>query len=865
MLDGEPCIQVVCRDVTQRVQMERELKKERDTLEKVISLNPIPIFLYDQEGRYVRGNQAYLDLFGAVPPPDYCFFEDPVLIRAGFQDALNKLKNGSPTQIDEVWYNARDVDAEAPDRSLCLSFSGFPVYSEERLISYVCMLRDITAQKIAQEELRISEEKFSKAFHSSPMIMVVTRLHDGKLIDFNEAFERFIGSNRDGLLGKTSLEVGLWERPEDRKRFVDALLRGDLPLQSIIRRRSGERRVGRFFGERLTIGRETCLLAVIEDITEQLESEEALRLSQESYRQLFDSVTELISVHDPENGAILDVNRAWVDTMGYTKEEVLGKGLEIISCEKPPYTVKNALKGFANARKEGFKATECLTKTKDGRLVWNEVALKPASIGGRESIIAVVRNITERKAMEAQLNREREMLEHIIDMNPYAIAFYDHEGRLFRTNEAFNQLYHTSSFRNYSLFEDPVLAGQGYKESLRALREGQPVSIPSFRDNPRWRREDLPDIPKTLRGVAFPVRPFDNAPATYVAMIEDLTELDSTRNALEESNKKYRSVLENSNDGIVLLQGGSVRYANPKISAMIGVPVRDLLNRPFVDCIPSQDSAHILKLVQARDDQESGAATIETSLVQRDGLRVDVEITTNTIPFEGESAHLVVFRDITERKIYEKRIYQGQKMEAIGTLAGGIAHDFNNILTPILGFTEMTMSGLDPKEKPYQDLGQVLKAGQRAQDLVKQILAFSRQRTYEKKPFQVAPLVAEVTKLLRASLPTTIDIKVDLPRNIRPIIADPTGVHQILMNLCTNAYHAMRDQGGVLSLIFEETEVVPGTKDEWGDTAPGVYLRMAVCDTGHGMEKDVLDKIFHPYFTTKPEGEGTGMGLGREV
>jgi PAS domain S-box-containing protein len=766
--EGETCVYVVSHDVTREKQMEKRIKKEQDALKKLIFLNPFPVFLYSDKGRYVRGNQAYLDLFGKEPPPDYCFFQDPVLIRAGFKNELMKLKSGQPCHIQEVWYNPRDVDPEAPDRPRCVSLSSFPVYSEEgRVESFVGMLRDITPQKSAEMSLRISEEKFTKAIQLSPLIMVMTRLRDGQLMDFNEAFEKFIGCDRDELVGKTSIDLGFWERPEDRERFIQALNHGELPIQAPIRTGSGEKRMVRFFGERISAGPEPCLLLVMEDITEQLEAREELQRSQESYRQIFNSVTEMISVHDPENGAILDVNRAWLDAMGYTKEEVLGKTIDSFCVENESDACQSTNSWIQRANQEGPQTAEWVARNKDGRVMWNEVTLKPASIGGRESVVAVVRDITDRKSMEAQLNKERETLENIIDMNPYAIAFY----------------------------------------------------------------------------------------------IENLTELDATRKALIESESKYRSVVENSNDGILVLQGDAIQYANSQVSAMTGVPIPYLLDQPFVECIPSEEAPCILEFVNKGSTGSATPARLEAELMHKDGTCVEVEITSNTIPFEGQSAHLVVLRDISRRKVYEKRLFQGQKMEAIGTLAGGIAHDFNNILTPILGFTEMTMNALDPKDKPYQNLEQVFTAAQRAENLVKQILAFSRQRDYEKKPFQIAPLVTEVIKLLRASLPTTIDIKLDLLKDIRPIIADPTGVHQILMNLCTNAYHAMREQGGVLSLTFEETEVGDGDQDEWGQIAPGTYLRMAVCDTGYGMEKEVLEKIFRPYFTTKAEGEGTGMGL----
>jgi signal transduction histidine kinase/ActR/RegA family two-component response regulator len=214
-----------------------------------------------------------------------------------------------------------------------------------------------------------------------------------------------------------------------------------------------------------------------------------------------------------------------------------------------------------------------------------------------------------------------------------------------------------------------------------------------------------------------------------------------------------------------------------------------------------------------------------------------------------------------ERQQLEHQLRQSQKMEAIGTLAGGIAHDFNNILTPIIGFTEMSLSRIPPDSKINRNMNEVLTAANRAQELVKQILTFSRQTEHEKRPLFIEPVVKEVMKLLRSTLPSTITINQDISKNTRPILADPTSIHQVLMNLCMNAYHAMRDKGGILTVSLKELEVGLHDSDGYHDIQPGPCLKITVSDTGHGMSKEILERIFSPYFSTKPEGEGTGLGL----
>jgi CheY-like chemotaxis protein len=200
-------------------------------------------------------------------------------------------------------------------------------------------------------------------------------------------------------------------------------------------------------------------------------------------------------------------------------------------------------------------------------------------------------------------------------------------------------------------------------------------------------------------------------------------------------------------------------------------------------------------------------------------------------------------------------------MEAIGTLAGGIAHDLNNILYPIIGYTEMTMDDVPEDSVPRSNLEEVLKAANRAKGLVQQILAFSRQIEQERKPLKIQPIIKEALKLLRASLPSTIKITQNIDEDCASTLADTIQIHQVMMNLCTNAYQAMHDKGGVLEVALTEVDIGSGNLDPDLVLNPGQYLRLTVSDTGHGMEHAVMERVFHPYFTTKGPGGGTGMGL----
>ena len=234
---------------------------------------------------------------------------------------------------------------------------------------------------------------------------------------------------------------------------------------------------------------------------------------------------------------------------------------------------------------------------------------------------------------------------------------------------------------------------------------------------------------------------------------------------------------------------------------------------------------------------------------------------------DGRYVRMEVATNITSRKRadqekaeLETQIRTTQKMEAIGTLAGGIAHDFNNILVPIIAYTDMVMATEVPGSANWQNLQEVYKAANRAKELVKQILTFSREREHEICPVQIVPVVKESLKLLKASLPSTIEVSQRLEAEGVTILADPTQIHQIVMNLCTNAYHAMRDKGGVMEVTLSQVAI--GSRDSLDRRLlPGSYLVLTVSDTGPGMDQATMERIFDPYFTTRKHGEGTGLGL----
>lgn len=267
--------------------------------------------------------------------------------------------------------------------------------------------------------------------------------------------------------------------------------------------------------------------------------------------------------------------------------------------------------------------------------------------------------------------------------------------------------------------------------------------------------------------------------------------------------------------------------------------------------------ARFLAVPVLLDDQLVGQIAVANG--ERDYTEKDLDLLSRVAAPFAQAIKGV--RAVEERERLVAALRQSQKMEAVGTLAGGVAHDFNNMLTPILGYTDLVMAKLPSGDVLRQELEEVKRSALRAKDLVRQILSFSRQKGQELICLDVHPILGECLKMLRSTLSSTIVFHEDIARDCGHIMADPIQIQQILINLCTNAAHAMEARGGTLNVSLHETVVRPGDTIDGQDVRPGKYVRLVVGDTGCGMDKATLERIFEPYFTTKEQGKGTGIGL----
>ncbi len=360
----------------------------------------------------------------------------------------------------------------------------------------------------------------------------------------------------------------------------------------------------------------------------------------------------------------------------------------------------------------------------------------------------------------------------------------------------------------------------------------------------------------------------DGQAASILGVTHNITQRKKAEALLIKSEKQFRDLFNSITD-LIYTQDMEGRFivANPAMHKLFGYDMDEFLGHTAADFMdPSLRSgftSRYLKVIKQKGYHEGRGCYYTKS-----GEKIYLDYKSSLLEQDSGECYITgIARDVTEKvlsenqvKILQEQVIQSQKMEAIGTLAGGIAHDFNNILFPIMGHTEILIGEVDENSPIQKNLIKIYNGAIRARDLVKQILTFSRHESNELKAIKIQPIIKEVLKLIRSTIPTTIEIKSDIHPGCSAIKADPTQIHQIVMNLATNAYHAMEKTGGELNISLKEVEL---SKSDLlnSDMTSGTFACLIISDAGKGMDKELIQKIFDPFFTTKELGKGTGMGL----
>jgi PAS domain S-box-containing protein len=587
----------------------------------------------------------------------------------------------------------------------------------------------------------------------------------------------------------------------------------------------------------------------------------ALRASELSYRRLFEAAQDGILILDADTGHISDVNPFLVRLLGYSHEEMIGKTVGELSPFKDMESHQIMLERL---QKDGYVRYEDLPlETRDGRRIAVEFVSNVYQAGDKKVIQCNVRDITARKKTEQRLALLHTCVAHLneIVMITEADPVSEPGPRVVFVNEAFERITGYASAETLGRSPRFLQGEKTDRQTLDAIhhammqRQAIRRQIINYRKDGTefWMDIDLVPI-------------FDGTGKCthFVAIERDTTAEKKSEAQLLWKTALLEAQLDSSIDGILVVDSlGKRILQNRRLNELWKFP-RHVLDDP------DEAAQTVYATNQTRNPQQFSEKVAYLYDHPDESSHDEIELIDGTIldrdsaPVRDKTGNyygrIWYFRDISERRKMELKFRQAQKMESIGQLAGGIAHDFNNILAAIIG--NLYLIKMDMADKPaiLEKLENISVATRRATDLVNQILTFSRQGKQEREPIALNDVVLEALKLLRASVPATIRIKTELTET-PAVLANATAVHQVIMNLGTNAWHAMRDQTGMLKIEMIVVEVDEDFVKTRPDLHPGRYVQLSVSDTGCGMDRATLEHIFEPFFTTKGVGEGTGLGL----
>ena len=877
-------VEVLCvgNDITERKKAEEELEHSEERFKVLFECAPDPYYLCDLQGNFVDGNKAAEEATGYKREEliGKNLFEANLLLAEDIPRAREMLARnilGYPSGPDEFVLNQKG------GKQVFLEIRAFPtVIRDQHLV--LCIARDITKRKQIEETLRDRETRL-RAITDSARDAILMMDPEGTITYWNPAAERILGYTREEASGQNLHRLIAPQRYHAShhaafSRFVDTGLGEAIgkTLELVARRKDGEEiPVELSLSSVFMNGWQA--VGLLRDITERKQAEEELRESRQQLSDIIDFLPDATFVIDKE-GKVIAWNRAIEEMTGIRAADMLGKGNYEYALpfygERRPILIDLVLESRPEIEQK-YAAVE-----KADRAIAGE-AYMPALRGGEVYLfgtasalfdskgnvagaIESIRDITERKQAEEALKRANILLFTQNETSIDGILAVDENDTIISSNQRFADMWGISREMMEAQVDAPVL--KSVSEKVRDPRAFlQRVSYLYAHRNETSLEEIALKDGRTFERYSAPMNGTDERYYGRVWYFRDITERKRMEEAVAEAEAKYRGIFENSLMGIfqstpegrfLSLNMATARILGYDSPEEIMNEVSDIFRQLYVN--PDRRS-ELLRLIDEREMVQD----FEVQFFRKDKSVAWIILNIRGVrDINGKIIHLEgIAQDITESKLLASRLNQAQKMEAIGTLAGGIAHDFNNILTPIIGYSEISLDVVPKGSRLQRNIEQILISGNRARELVKQILTFSRKTEQERRPVQVSLLVKETLKLLRSSLPSTIEIAQDIDAGAidGTTMADPTQIHQVLMNLCTNAAHAMRKKGGVLSITLKDVDIDSAAISELPDLAPGPYLRLSVADTGHGMDEAVRQRIFEPYFTTKGQSEGTGLGL----
>ncbi len=732
----------------------------------------------------------------------------------------------------------------------------------------VATVRDVTERVRAEETLHRQEALLATVLENTDNGILVLapdrriRFHNRKYLEIWNIPEGIIQGNTtlDDMI-RWACRNGIYAPEREQEILARRLqdLESSAPNRRLETRRVDGRRV-EGFSTRLPDG---GYLLWFRDVTEHEITVQALRDSEQRYRSIMEALQDPVYVASPGD-RIEYMNPAMVRRIGRdaTGEPCFSAVHGLL--ERCPWCP------FGPGHPGPGKGPCEIISPLDGR-TFEATAAPLALTEGAGARLVILRDVTEQRSAEEVIRAQKEFADRLI-LNSAVASFVlgpDHTvilwnracealtgipaGRIVGTREAWKAFFDQPR----PTLADLVLDGRT-DHLARYYDDWSPsVLAPEGVRAERWYR-DAAGRERYLIFDAVPIRDHTGRLVAALETIQDITEQKRFQARLSQ----LGAAVEQAAEAVVVFTAeGRVEYANPSFERITGFSVREALDRRLCSLLtPSGENVlpEILEAVRTRNQVWTG----RRSLVREDGGRYEAELSVSPVTAEcGEVTHFVlILRDITREMESEQHLRHAQKLEALGTLASGIAHDFNNILTALVGYAEMALDDVPARSQAAGNLKRILAGAERAQKLIRQLLAFGRQIEDDPRRIDLGTVVEESLRALRAGIPPSVDMVWRNETLESPIVADPNQIHQVVMNLVTNAVHAVGNEG-TIEITLSATQVDRDMAERHPDLAPGSYFRLTVTDDGCGIPPEILGRIFDPFFTTKPVGEGSGLGL----
>ncbi len=807
--------------------------------------NPNPVLRADESGQLLYANpaaQRFLAAFGGaatgpLPPP----IERLALQASDQEEAIQ-------AEIDDAAGRLYWITAIRPP--------------EEAYVNLYA--HDITKRMRAESALRESEAKYRSLFESMTEGFALYELIedeegrpvDWRVLEVNDAYTRHTGIAREaivgGLIGKlypsvyteylpVFARVVATQTPIDFETYARAL---DRHLHIVTFPLGGRR-----------------FASIVEDISARRRAEQALKAGEERYRALFNNMTEGFALHEvvtDDAGRVvdyvfLDVNPAFERLTGMRRDDVMGRNVREVLKDIEPDWIETygrvALTGEPLTFERYYPEPLCR---------WFEIyAYSPAPL----QFAVVFMDISSRKRTEEALRESEHRHErsqeiaHLgsweLDVLADRLTWSDEVFRIFGYEpQAFDATYETFLAAVHP--DDRKAVDAAY---LSSLREG----CGGYEIEHRVVRRDTGEV-RSVHEKCEHVRDSSGRIVRSVGMVHDITEqkqAESLRRALAEQERlRLGAAVELASEAVVMADpNGRILYVNAAFERINRLRKDAAAGRSYFDLVAGDAGAAAFRAAVQHGENWNGHITLA-----RPGERA-VELEVVATPVKDPPGILITERDITQEVILQEQVRQAQKMEALGTLAGGIAHDFNNILAAITINTELALLDTEEGCPARESLPLILRAAERGKELVKQIVTFSHHKEWERSPLRIAPVVQEALQLFRATLPGTVAVHEAIRAGDATVEAHPAQIHQVLSNLCQNASLAMKGKPGRLEVKLDTVHVDAAMASRHSGLKPGPYVRLAVADSGCGMPREVLNRVFEPFFTTRSQGEGSGLGL----